>query len=87
METTSGLCPSCDSPCPVTDSHGAKIAAWGIELGQVLGRLNCMIDGMKIEIDLDELDHLAQLADWLQEEGIRQQRREAQPPLQLVRSA
>lgn len=88
IEMDAGICPCCDQPCALTDSHGARLAAWGIDLGMMIGRLNCRSDGLLVaEVDLDELDQLAQLADWLQEEGILQQRREAQPPLRLVRSA
>lgn len=88
METHSGLCPSCDRPCALTDSQGARLLAFGILLGEVIGKLNLGSDGQIFpELEIEEWDQLAQLADWLQEEGIKQQRREGLPPLRLVSSA
>jgi hypothetical protein len=42
------------------------------------------LDDSTVELSPDELEQLEDLGDWLQEEGIRQEHREGQPPLQLV---
>ena len=78
--------PSCGHPCQLTHSAGARLQAWGRVVSVVVGNLECVVS-RKIAVDAEDLDQLAQLADWLHEEGAQQQAREATPPLRLIKSA
>ncbi len=81
-----GGCPNCGRACGLTYSAGARLEAWGRVVAVVVGNLEC-VTSKRIAVDTDDLDQLAQLADWLHQEGARQRQREATPPLRLVRSA